>query len=294
MVLATSGWTDRHTKVALLLGVALLASIAGLLEEGPIPFWVAIAVVIAGIGSLSFDAFAGTVVGLAVAAGLIGVRRLTGWWGPEIFWPALVESLAVIAAGISAGVVGGALRATTAVTGAPDGGGELSGPVFGSLGLLDHATAVMRLEEEVERASEHGRPLTLLLLDVEVTDDGLGPQARTGAFRSVARLLESRLADTDVPFFIGEDRLGAVLPESTAADAWTRLGALLDGITDARFASRAEGRQRSLADAVDLRVGMAHMGPDSDHADGLLDAASAALRRAASKDRSVERGGAGT
>lgn len=271
------------------MGVSLLAATAGLLEGGPIPAWVGIAVAIAAIGSLAVDAFGGALLGIVVAAGLIGARRLTGLWTPEAFWPALVESLAIVVAAVIGGVVGTALRPTPPTTVA-GGDGRLE-PVFGSLGLLDHATAIVRLEEEIERAREHRRPLTLVLLEVQITDVDLSRDARMGAFRAVARLWESRLADTDVPFSIGEDRLGAILPETGRASAWQRLGAVLDGVADGRFMSRSQGVQRPLADVVEVRVGMAHLEKRLDHADALIDAASASLRRADGVSRTSDEAG---
>lgn len=275
----TSAWTERHTRAALLLAVVLVASAAGLTEAPPVPVWVAIAVGLAAVGGLALDPFGGVVLGLLAAAALVGLRQLTGWWGDDVFWPALLETAAVVLVGAFAGSVGVALRA------APTSSDQTAGlvePVFGSLGLLDHETALLRLEEEVDRALEHDRPVTLVLLETELLDESLDAGARAGAFRAVARLLESRIRDADIPFSISQDRLGAILPESSAAQAWDRMGAVLDAVTEGRFASRAQGVERSLADVVALRVGMAQLGPATDHADALLDTAAAALNRAGS------------
>lgn len=272
----TSAWTERHTWIATLLVVVAVATTAGVLEEPPVGAWVALAVVVAASASLVLDALGGLAVGFVVAALLIGARRLTGVWGPDGFELALVETAAVVAAAVVAGRVGASLRdATDTETPVP-----AVEPVFGSLGLLDADTGMVRLEEEVERARAHGRPLTLAVLRLDIHDTSLDAAGRSAAQRAVARLVESRVADTDVPFALTRDKLAVILPETTAAVALERVAAVLEGVATGRFASRSEGTDRLLADTVDVVVGTARLDPASGTADVLLDAATAALERA--------------
>jgi GGDEF domain-containing protein len=273
----TSAWTELHTRVALLLVVAATGSLAGLLQPSPIPFWVATAVAITAVGALAFDAFGGVVVGLLVASGLVGTRRVTGHWEPDMFWALLLETAAVVGVGVIAGLAGDALRRAGTDAAAPSG---LLEPVFGSLGLFDRDVALIRLEEEVERARDHRRALTLLLIETDVTDPALGPQARDMAYRAVARIVESRMRDDHVPFASDVDRLGAVMPETTTPEAWQYVGEILDAVTAARFMDRASGRQRSLAEAVEVHVGITGLSRARSSPDALLDAAAASLRRA--------------
>lgn len=275
----TSAWTERHTRVVVLVVAVTVAMTAAVLEEPPVTWWVAVAVVAAVVPSLVVDALGGAVAGFIVAALLIGVRRVAGSWGEDAFVLALVETAAIVAAGVAAGRVGVALRPTddgpaTTTT------GPAVEPIFGSLGLLDADMGTLRLEEEVERAIDHGRPLTLAVLRIDVHDEALDAAGRTAAQRAVARLLESRVRDVDVPFALARDRLAVILPETDATAALVRVGAVLDGVSTGRFASRGEGTERALTDAVRLTVGTARLEGSTQTADALLDAAVVALARA--------------
>ncbi len=271
----TSAWTDQHTRVAGAFAVGLAGCLVGLGESGSEPFWVASAVAGTAVASLAFDAFGGIVAGLAAAAALIAARRIAGTWDADAFALSLAETLVLILAGATSGLAGAALRR-------PADGEEAAStvlaPVFGSLGLLPHDIAMLRLEEEVERARAHRRPLTLVIVRSEIADQSLDADARKQALRAVARILESRLHERDVPFAISPERLGAILPEATAADGWARVGAVVAAIADASFMSRATGTRSPVADAVHLNVGLAELvGPGKFSADALLDAAIADL-----------------
>ncbi len=273
----TVGWTERHTWVAAAFAIGFAGATAGIAEAEPVMFWVAGAVALAAIASLAVDAYGGIVIGLAVAAGLIAAKRLAGRWEPDAFTLSLAETLALVAVGASAGLAGSALR-RRAASGLEDAPAAVN-PVFGSLGLLDHDVAMARLEEEYERARDHRRPLALLLLDTEIVDASLEAAEREAVLRAVARVLESRLHPRDVPFAEGPGRLGAILPEASVEDGWERLGHVLDALAEAGFTSRRTGTRRVLADAVDIRIGLAERGPATPSAQALLEAAAGGLDR---------------
>jgi GGDEF domain-containing protein len=272
------GWTERHTIVAAAYAVGFAGSLIGLAEGGPVAFWVAGAVVLAAVCSLAVDAFGGLVIGLAVGAGLIAVKRFADQWHDEAFFLALAETLVLLAVGTSAGLAGSALRRRTGPAPSEE-PAALIAPVFGSLGLLNHDVAIARLEEEVERARDHRRPLTLLLIEAEITDATLDTAAREGVLRAVARTIESRLHARDVPFAISPERLGAILPEATVADGWQRLGHVIDALAEATFTSRSSRTRPTVADTVILQAGLAELGSAVPSADALLDAAAAGLDR---------------
>ena len=273
--LMISAWTERHQRVATAFIVAAAASLAGLADTTSVAVWVGVAVAATAVVSLFIDEFAGFVVGLAAAATVIAVRRSVGPWGADAFWLSLLQTVALVAAGVASGRAGRVLRDRET-------GGEVSTLVpqaaFGSLGLLAADVAMGRLEEEVERALEHRRPLTLVLIDIHVVDDSLGSEGRRAAIRAVARIFESRLHRGDVPFALASDRLGSVLPETTSLAAWERVGLVLDALTEARFAVRTDDSDRPLADAVHVDVGLAEFGTQLDSADSMLDAATARLQ----------------
>ena len=280
----TSGWTDRHRQVALAQAAAVIAMSGAVIEGRPVAFWVAGAVVVAVLVSLPFDSFAGIVVGLACAAGLIAVKRATGRWEDDVFEASLIETLGIVLAASASGRAGAGLRdplvredPSTRADGAP-------APVFGMLGLLSYDLALTRLEDEVARAREHRRPLTVLILDIHVEGGVVDASEHGAVLRAVARILDTRLRDRDVPFAITPERLGAILPETTRGAAWERVGAIVDALGAATFMSRLDEERRPLRDAARIQAGIAEF-VASESAEGLLDLASAGItpRRASSE-----------
>lgn len=270
----TSAWTDTHSRVAVVLLVTVAGSLVGLADDSRVAVWVGVAVATTAMVSLATDAFGGFVAGLAAAAAVIAARRWVGPWGPDAFWASLLQTAALLAAGVASGRTGMALRRR----GTDDAPSLLPAPVFGSLGLLDADVAMGRLEEEVERARQHRRPLTLILLEAALADT-LDPDEHRSVLRAVARIFEGRLEDGDVPFAIAADRLGAVLPESTSLAAWDRLGQILDAVSAGRYSRGPGVEQGSLDDVVAVHVGVAELGPGTSGANELFDAATDALRR---------------
>lgn len=260
--------------VAVALLIAATAATAGVAGSTGVAVAVAAAVGVTAVVSLYLDPFGGFVAGLTAAAAVILGRRIVGDWDQEAFALALVQTVALTATGVAAGRAGLVLRREPVATAEPS---LVPEPVFGSLGLLDTDIAMERLEEEIDRSRAHGRPLAVVVFDVRVTDDRLDAEARRSALRAVARLFESRLLDADVPFALSESRLGALLPDTGPAEAWDRIGFVIDAVAAGRFTVRDEIGGRHLADVVDLAVGMSEARSDTLSADALLDAATAAI-----------------
>jgi diguanylate cyclase (GGDEF)-like protein len=89
-------------------------------------------------------------------------------------------------------------------------------------GLLNHRAFQERVESEVGRARRYGRPLTLVLLDLDYfksINDAYGHQAGDAALMQAARLLEAGARAGDVLGRIGGDEFGLLLPETTAEQA---------------------------------------------------------------------------
>lgn len=286
----TWGWTERHTAVAFVLVVAQAGALVGLLERSPVSLWVAAAVGAAAVLGLLVDVWAGALVGLASAVAVVAARRAAGLWTPEDFTTAALETVAVVLVGAVAGRAGTALRARSASTrssraeaydrqpGAHD--ETWSVPAHGSLGLLGEHAAMARLHEEVARGERHLRPVTLVLFDVDVTDDTLTPAGRRVASRAVARVVESRAGEHDIPFALGAERLGIVFPDSTLGAVWDVVGRVLDSLASATFTLGEDRATRPLTDAVDVHVGIARQAPEGSTASSILAEAVTALDRA--------------
>ena len=89
-------------------------------------------------------------------------------------------------------------------------------------GLLNHRAFQERIESEVGRAQRYGRPLALVLLDLDYfkcINDAYGHQAGDAALMQAARLLEAGARVGDVLGRIGGDEFALLLPETSADEA---------------------------------------------------------------------------
>ncbi|MGZ4419549.1 MAG: diguanylate cyclase [Gaiellaceae bacterium] len=89
-------------------------------------------------------------------------------------------------------------------------------------GLLNHRAFQERVESEVGRAQRYGRPLTLVLLDLDYfksINDAYGHQAGDAALMHAARILELCARAGDVLGRIGGDEFALLLPETSAEQA---------------------------------------------------------------------------
>lgn len=263
-----SGWTEQHVPIALALVVAALAGGVSVADPGPYPLVGVAAVLATALGALFLDAFGGLVLGVGAAAAVVLSRRLTGQWTPESFRTSLVLVVSLMALGWLVGMLSAGIHGRRNEQ-AAHGDGAVA-PAYGSLGLLTADVAVARLDDEVTRARSHHRPLAVVVIGVHITDDTLDPMARDAAHRAVARLVETLLRDTDVPFALEPDELGAILPETDAAAAWAVVGPVLDAATRAAFTVREQDERRSLVECAELSAGLAVMTDQLNDAGALL------------------------
>ncbi len=95
--------------------------------------------------------------------------------------------------------------------------------------LLNHGAFHERLDEEVLRSARHGRPLSLVLLDLDnfkQVNDRYGHRAGDEALRTVAGLLRAHARETDALGRVGGEELAWLMPESNlpgATEAGERL-----------------------------------------------------------------------
>ncbi len=274
MVRLTADWTRRRVLVAAVLVVSVL--VGGLSARSEMPFslvGLGAAVLLAVVG-LMLDAFGGLVAGFLASATVIAVRQAGGAWTQADFVSALTLTVGLVFLGWLAGLAGTSLG-DTATAASPE---FVTVPAYGSLGLLSADQALTRLNEEIARAVQHDRPLTVVVLRTDVTDQGLSAGARSAAHRTVARLLESLVPETAVPFALARDEVGAVFPETDEASAWELLGPVMDAAGQASFTVREGDERRSLLDCAEVHAGLVVLSPANAEAAQLVEAARRASR----------------
>ena len=91
-------------------------------------------------------------------------------------------------------------------------------------GLLNHRAFQLRVENEVRRAQRYGRPLALVLLDLDhfkTINDAYGHQAGDSALMHAANILAGGSRAGDILGRIGGDEFALLLPETLSEEALT-------------------------------------------------------------------------
>ena len=127
-------------------------------------------------------------------------------------------------------------------------------PSLHTLGLLDAASARLRIDEELRRRAGSDRPLTVVLLRVEHLEGPPDEAVRRAVTKAVARAVEASTRDCDVPFALTDDVLGVVLPDTDEGHAWRVLGRVVDDTLETGYAHRADGVRVRLREAVALHA----------------------------------------
>lgn len=252
------GWTKTESLVVLATAFAVLGASAANWSGGS---WASVAipvlVLLTFTAGLAFDPFVATLVGLGAAALVIWLKQLVGVWSEaELVTSALQVVLILFTAGV-AGMAGRHLRAHAPRGDVLSGPEELY-PAFGSLGLLHPDLGEARLEEEIDRAGRYERPVAVLRLATEPTgEEPLGARVADAIERTSARVIESLLRVTDVPFAYEGDCIVALLPETDRVGAERLAERIEEALSDATFVIRPEGTRLCLADYAHIRIGIA-------------------------------------
>ncbi len=92
----------------------------------------------------------------------------------------------------------------------------------GVTGLLNHRSLHERLAEEFVRASRHGQPLSVLMLDLDhfkAINDTQGHLAGDDALRALAGVMRQAARETDILGRSGGDEFVVILPQTDGAGA---------------------------------------------------------------------------
>ncbi len=137
-------------------------------------------------------------------------------------------------------------------------------------GLQNHRAFHERLDREMGRASRHGQPLSLLLLDVDQFksyNDRYGHLEGDQALRRIAGLLQDAGRTGDIPARYGGKAFALILPETDM------MGAVVLGERLRAAVAAADGFQRPLTTSV----GLATLTPSTFSVAALLASADRAL-----------------
>lgn len=266
----TSGWTELHLPLVAATLVAGVASWTAAGVGGPAGLAIVGVIAVVGLVALLADAFFGIVAGLLGAAATVFAITTThphrGLADAALYaaTAVLVLVFGALTGSVGEGIRRGRRRAERIAAGAV-------APTQGSLGLMSAADAHLRLEEEIIRAQLHARPLSIAAVTMATYGDELSPESLRRAQRAVARVLDTELRPTDIPF-AGEKpgEFGVIMVETEAGSAGDVLESALILARDAMFADRETGERRYVGDVAFVLLGVAEVGDRVDSTESVL------------------------
>lgn len=156
----------------------------------------------------------------------------------------------------------------------------------GLTGLYNHRYFHERLTQELKRAARYGRPLSLLIMDLDGfkgVNDTLGHQAGDQVLKTVAASLTEQIRDIDLLARYGGDEFAVILPETSLDEAMQMGNRIAQAIGDhPELSSRtATGFEKAKADwRVTVSVGAAECPTHARQKDALVSAADIAMYHA--------------
>ena len=159
---------------------------------------------------------------------------------------------------------------------------ERMATIDGLTGLLNRRTFNSLLSQRLREAQRYGRPLSLLLLDVDhfkKVNDAHGHPAGDAVLRGVAQVAQKQARETDLVARYGGEEMALILPETDARGAFTIAERIRKAVEAAAHATE-QGALR-----VTLSVGVATWTGGGNSPEELLQAADKALYRAKGNGR---------
>lgn len=251
----TSGWTDLH--VSLFLALTALGLSAGQIGQHPRDLAIAMGLIATAVvvGASFTDGMGGLVAGLAGGAASLAFQGFAGHLSGHSFGHSALEFGLIVILGAAVGASMDRVHRSKRVS------ERLAESAVsasqGSLGLLTAADAELRLDEERTRADLHHRPLSTARIGVTFCDDNLDAADRQRTMRAVARIIETDIRATDIPYAIDEFTIGVILPETPHDIAADVIESTLMLARHNTFADRSHRERRTVDDVADITVEVA-------------------------------------
>lgn len=140
------------------------------------------------------------------------------------------------------------------------------------LALLDELTGLannrhfgQRLEECITSSRRSGKPLSLVLLDMDrfkAINDNFGHQVGDMALKTAARVLRSSIRASDVAARVGGEEFAIILPDTGTREAAKVAGRVLDGLRESSV-PLVDGTHVNLSASIGLSGGVLAEGESS-------------------------------
>jgi diguanylate cyclase (GGDEF)-like protein len=155
-------------------------------------------------------------------------------------------------------------------------------------GLANRRALEQMLAEEVSRALRHGRPLSILMTDVDhfkAINDTYGHRVGDEVLRELARLLADNLRSIDRAARYGGEELLVMLPETPVAEARNVAERVRNAVAEHDFVVEPEDAEPARHLRLTASVGVASLPEDADSPARLVEIADRALYEAKHQGR---------
>lgn len=242
-------------ELYVLLGLIIVLTALVVMNNVPsIVPWL-LALVAAGVGLvLLLSVTAGALGNLAIVVVWVLLRQTTGVWNADELLQSSVEMIGV------ALLLGITLRYKQVWQRQQHELAQLRGlqQVLAvgepGTGILPYDVAMLRLDEEIDRASNFGRPLALLMVDIEHQPDTTD-QDLEAVDQAIARRLSGAASVHDIPFRDNITRFGLILPERDWQQLYERAESVTSALITGRYLDRS-GHSQYISDKVQFTFGL--------------------------------------
>lgn len=151
--------------------------------------------------------------------------------------------------------------------------------------LYNYRFFVSALTTEVSRSVRYGRPLSLVMLDIDHFknyNDSLGHLAGNQVLRTLAHILRSLVRENDVVVRYGGEEFAIILPETSKSEAAPIISRIQKAIRDRHFSYTIPSGAKAI---LTISAGIADCPGDADDFDSLVRRADEALYQAKNTGR---------